>query len=72
MLAGLLGSVEEVPELGALVFGIPLPKSVAVAEEALFGTGLFFVASSASKQAVEAFALDGFEQGHRLDSVAVA
>jgi hypothetical protein len=43
--AEVLAAVKDIPELGALVLGIPLAKIVAVREEALLGTGFFLVAA---------------------------
>ncbi len=60
VLAWALFAVEEVPEFGALVFGVPLPKVVAVAEETLFGTGLFLVAPGTSHKTVKLMGLNGF------------
>ena len=54
----------------ALVFGLPLAKAVAVAEDALFGTRLFFVAAGAADQGVKTEFVDGFEQRHRLVRIA--
>ncbi len=62
--------VVEVPELGALVAGIPLPELVAEREDALLGACLVFVATSASEAGVEPVLGDGVEQRHRLQAVA--
>ena len=48
----MLAAVEEVPELGALVLRIPLAELVAVAKEALLGTGLFLVTTAAPQGGV--------------------
>ncbi len=45
-------AVEDVPELGTLVFGVPLAEVVAVAEEAFFGACFFFVAAAATEACV--------------------
>ena len=63
-------AVVEVPEFWSLVFGVPLAEFVAVAEEAFFGSGFFFVASSAADAGVEVFVFDGVEEGGGLEVVA--
>ena len=62
--------VEQRPQLGALGLGLPLAKAVAVAEDALFGAGFFFVAARAANQGIKAELFNGFEQRDRLVYVA--
>jgi hypothetical protein len=62
--------VEQRPQLGPLLLGLPLAEAVAVAEDALLGAGLLLVAPRAADQAVEAVFLDGFQQRHGLVAVA--
>ena len=45
-LAGVDFWVVEVPEFWTLIFGVPLAELVAEGEDAFFGTGFFFVATS--------------------------
>jgi hypothetical protein len=51
--------VIKIPDLGTLIFGIPLAETVAEAEEALFGPGFFLITSGPSNAGVEAVLLDG-------------
>jgi hypothetical protein len=70
MLAGAMQAVVEIPELGALVFGVPLAEAVPEAEEALLGAGLFLVAPGAAQRAVELEFGNGIEQGDGLEGIA--
>jgi hypothetical protein len=70
VLAHGFAAVEQIPQLGALVLGVPLRELVAVGEEALFGACLFFVAPRAADGAVEFQFLDGVHKRHRLQGVA--
>ena len=70
MLAGREARVEQRPQLGPLLLGLPLAEAVAVAEDALLGARLLFVAARAADQRVEAVLLDRFEQRHGLVAVA--
>ena len=68
--AGVLASVEEVPEFGSLVLRIPLTEVVAMREEAFFGTSLFFIASAATEAGVVLVLLDRVEERDGLKFVA--
>ena len=68
--AGVLASVEEVPEFRALVFRVPLAEVVAMREEAFFRTGFFFIASSAAEAGVVLVFLDRVEECDGLKFVA--
>ena len=70
MLARFDAGVEQRPQLGALLFGLPLAKAVAVAEDAFFGAGLFFITAGAAHEHVKAVFFNGFEQRHGLVAVA--
>ena len=70
MLAGLVSPVEEIPEFGALVFGIPLAELITVRKEALLGAGLFLITAAATEAGVEFVLLDGVEKGNGLKLVA--
>ena len=70
MLAGLQFGVEQVPQLWTLRFRLPLAKAVAVAEDALFGTGFLFVTPGTTHQSVKTKFFNGFEQGNGLVRVA--
>ena len=70
VLAGVEAGVVEVPDLRALVLGVPLAEAVAEAEEALLGAGLLLVAPRAADAAVEAELLDGRQQRGNLQAVA--
>src|SRR5690606_21125636 len=54
-------SVIEIPQLGALILGIPLAEAITETHDALLGTGLFFVAPRAANAAIETEFLDGFQ-----------
>ena len=62
--------VVEGPELGALVFGVPLAGGVAEAVDALLGAGLFFVAAGSAEGCVEASGFEGVEEGAGLEEAA--
>ena len=70
MFAGCQTGVEQRPEFGALVLGLPLTERIAVREYAFFRTCLFLVTACAADECVEAEFLDRFEQRHRLVRVA--
>ena len=70
MLARLQTGVEQGPQLGALVFGLPLAKTVAVRKDALLGAGLFFVAPRTADECVKAELFNRLQQGHALVHVA--
>ena len=50
---GFDAAVEEVPQLGALILGIPLAAGVAEGEDALLGARFFFVAAGAADGGIE-------------------
>jgi len=54
VLARAVARVEDVPQLGALVLGVPLAEVVAQADDALLGAGLLLVAATAPEDPVEA------------------
>ena len=62
--------IEEIPQFGALVLGIPLAEVIAVGKEALFRSGLLFVTTSTAKDGVEFVLFDRVEQGRGLESIA--
>ncbi len=61
--AGVDAGVVEVPELGALVLGVPLAGSVAEGEDAFLGAGFFFVAAGSAEGGVEAVVRAGRRGG---------
>ena len=63
--------VVDIPQLGALVLGVPLVELVAEGEDTLFGTALFLVAAGATEGSVEFILVEGVEQGLRLHQVRV-
>ena len=72
VLADAVPRVEDVPQLGALVLGVPLAEVVAQADHALLGPGLLLVAPAAAEHPVEAVHRDGLEQRLGLQRVAGA
>ncbi len=70
MLARPHAALVELPELGPLALGVPLPEGVAERQHALFGSGLVLVAPGAAEGGVEAVLVDGVEQRGRLQPVA--
>ncbi len=62
--------VEQIPQFRALRFGLPLAKTVAVAEDAFFGAGLFLVAAGTANECIKTELVDGFEQRDRLVHIA--
>ena len=65
-----LAAVEQVPELGPLVLGVPLPEGVAVAEEALLRPRLLLVAAPAAEGRVHLELAQRVQQRDRLQGVA--
>ena len=70
MLAGMVASVEKVPQLRTLVLRVPLAEIVAVRKETLLGPRLLLVAPPAAQAGRELVLLDRVEQRHRLQRVA--
>ena len=70
MLAHVLPTVEDVPQFGALVLRVPLPKIVAVREKTLLGAGLLLVTAGATNASIELVFLDGIQQSGGLQTVA--
>ena len=67
MLTGMLFSVEKIPQLGALVFWVPLAEFIAVREKALLGSGLLFIAATATEAGVELLCFDRVEKRDGLE-----
>src|SRR4029450_1718096 len=61
--------VVEVPQLGPLVLGVPLPEIVAEAEHPLLGPSLLLVAAATTKHRVDPVLLDRLQQRHRLKTI---
>ena len=70
MLTRLQARVEQAPQFRPLRLGLPLAKTVAVAEDALFGAGFFFVAAGTTNERVELEFFNRFQQGDRLVHIA--
>ena len=70
MLARVQARVEQIPKLRPLRFGLPLAEAVAVAENAFFGAGFFFVAPRTAYECIKAEFINCFKQGDRLVHVA--
>src|SRR5204862_601772 len=62
--------IVKVPDFGALVLGVPLPKDVAEAEEALLGARLFLITPRAADAAIKSKFFNGAEQRRDLETVA--
>src|SRR6202034_2869183 len=62
--------VVEGPQLGTLVFGVPLAEVVAEAEDPLFGARALLVAARAADRRVKAPRGERVEQRRRLQTVA--
>ena len=62
--------VVEVPQLGPLIFRVPLPEGVPKREDSLLRARFFLVAAGAAYTAVEAEFFDRIEQRHGLMAVA--
>src|ERR1019366_378343 len=65
-------AIEEVPQLGALIFGIPLPCTVAKGENAFLGAGFLLIATRTAKSRIEVVVAQCIEQGLRLEQSAAA
>jgi hypothetical protein len=70
--AGGDAGVVEVPEFGALVFGVPLAGFVAEGEDAFLGAGFFFVATGSTEGCVEAVLAEAVEKGGGFEQAAAA
>jgi hypothetical protein len=60
----------ELPELGTLTLGVPLPEGVTERQDALLGPGLVLVPAGAAEGSVELVGVDGVEQGRGLQAIA--
>ena len=70
MLARTHAALVQLPQLGTLGLGVPLPERVAEREHPLLGPGLVLIPASATEGGVEPVGVDGIEQGRRLQAVA--
>ena len=70
MLTGMVSPVEKIPQLGALIFGVPLAELVPMREKALLGTGLLLVAAAATETCIEFLSFNRIEQRHGLEGIA--
>ena len=70
VLAGRVHAVEQVPQLGTLVLGVPLAEVVAVGEEAFLGAGFFLVAAGPTDAGIKLVFFDGVDEGRGLEAVA--
>ncbi len=62
MLARPLPAVVQIPEFRALVLRVPLAELVAVAEDALLGTGLLLIAAGTADGAIDFVRFNGIQQ----------
>src|SRR6185369_3053836 len=69
-LAGIDPRIVEVPQLGALIFGIPLTELVTKGEEALLRARLFLVAPRAADGGIEAMVAKAGQQSLRFEEAA--
>ena len=59
-------AVEQIPELGPLVLGVPLSEAVAKRINPLFGSRLFLIAARTAKRRIKTTFGQGIEQRPRL------
>ena len=70
MFAHVFAPVEQVPQFWPLVFGIPLPEFIPMAQEAFFSAGFFLIPTSAPEKRIKLVLFDTFEEGSGLKKVA--
>ena len=70
MLARPHHALVELPQLGSLRLGIPLPEGIAEGEHALLRSGLVLVPSRAAEGGIESVGIDGIEQRRGLQAIA--
>ena len=69
---GPMRPLKSAPELGALIFRVPLAGDVAEGEDAFLGAGFFFVAAGAAEGCVESVCAEGVEKGLGFQQSAAA
>ena len=69
---GLDAAIEDVPQLRALVLGIPLAQTVAEGEDALLGAGFLLVAPRSTESGIVVAFAQRVEQGLGLEQSAAA
>ena len=69
MFTVVFAAIKNIPELGTLIFGVPSSEIIAVGEEALFGSGFFFVTPTTTKCGIKLVILNAIEKGHSLKSI---
>ena len=62
MLPHSLAPVEDVPQLRTLILRVPLGELIAMAEEALLGTGLLLVATGTTYGCIKVVLLDRVQE----------
>src|SRR5205823_14438893 len=69
LFAGINPGIVQVPNLGTLIFGVPLAETVAEREEPFFGARLFFVTPRPADATIKTKLLDSRQQGRNLQPV---
>ena len=72
MLTVLLAAIENIPQLRALILRIPLTEGITMREEALLGTRLLFVTTTATKGSVVLAFFKCLQQGYCLQTIAAS
>src|SRR5690554_1850457 len=67
--ADMFFTVEKVPKLWTLVFGIPLAELVTMGKETLLGPGFFLIPPSASHGGINFVFFQGVQQGYGLQGI---
>src|ERR1700722_14343085 len=70
VLAGADAALVELPQLGSLCFGIPLPERIPEGQDPFLGSCLVLVPAGATEGRVEPVGVDGVEQRRRLQPIA--
>ena len=70
MLVRRVARIEQIPQLGALIFRLPLTKAVTVAKNALLGACLLFIAPCAANQSIKTELFNRFQERDRLMRIA--
>jgi hypothetical protein len=66
VLSMLLATIENIPQLRALVFRIPLPKSIPVREKPFLGASLLFVSTASPKRGIILSGLETLQERNGL------
>ena len=70
VLAHGLTTIEDIPQLGTLILGIPLSELIAMTEETLFSARFLFITACSAYSSVEVVLFEGVQQRGSLQLIA--